>query len=78
MNILACDNCGVQSPDMSGVHTANNWFDVTVNDRFRENVVRPRQQFLYCRDCMGYPNLAQTPYSNDGKTILQKIKSLFS
>lgn len=49
-DITACDNCGKQSPDKSGLHIANDWMQITVHDRgyyFPQN-----EKLIFCNECI--------------------------
>lgn len=52
MIIQQCDGCGTQSPDIGGLHAANNWFEIVVVDR-KDNfqAEKVKKTYLLCRTC---------------------------
>lgn len=51
MIILACDGCGLQSPDANGQRVADNWITITAQTQTQRRAgLRPRQTVL-CETC---------------------------
>ena len=75
MNITKCDGCEAMSPDDSGLFKANNWFDVSVEDRsLSRHISYPAKDYVFCRECMGYKTRAESPHHTEGSKILGVIR----
>ncbi len=52
-----CDGCGAISPDEDGLWQGNHWFEISVQERCKED----KQEYLLCRNCMGITNPTPAP-----------------
>lgn len=51
MDIKACDNCGVQSPDREGLHFANNWVSIHANNPGILSNQTSTKYLIVCLNC---------------------------
>lgn len=52
MIILACDGCGVQSPNAKGERIADDWTNVTFQSQRQRNRDNQGVRLVLCEDCL--------------------------